>query len=165
MFRSSRLFQVGAIALALCLPGVALAGQKHPGYSRTMDDLRLSRALLQRADQGPAVSGSEDEVSLTIANIDGAMAEIEKEIGPDRKKPRALPRINPRMKWGERLAESLRLIEMAKLDCSKEKDGPSNAGLQARVFNLLDQAHIRMTVAIQTINFDYDARNLPTRND
>jgi len=165
MLSSSKLCQFGAIALALCLSGTVLAGQKHSGYARTMDDLRLARALLQRPGQEPVISGSEDEVSLTIGNIDAVMAEIEKEIGPDRKKPRALPRINPRMKWGERLTESIKLIEMAKLDCSKEKDGPSEAGLQARVFNLLDQAHTRMTVAIETINFDYNARNMPTRND
>jgi hypothetical protein len=165
MLSTSKLFQIGAICLVLCLSGTVMAGQKHSGYSRTMDDLRLARTLLQRPGQEPVINGSEDEVSLTIGNIDAVMAEIEKEIGPDRKKSRALPRINPRMKWGERLNESLKLIEMAELDCNKEKDGPSDAGLQARVFNLLDQAHTRMTVAIETINFDYNARNLPTRND
>ena len=165
MLSTSKLCQFGVISMVLCLPGTSLARQKHQGYARTMDDLRLAHALLQRTGGAQTLDGAEDEVSLTIGNIDGAMAEIEKETGPERKNPRALPRINPRMKWGERLTESLKLIEMAKLDCSKEKDGPSDAGLQARVFNLLDQAHTRMTVAVETINFDYDARNLPTRND
>jgi hypothetical protein len=165
MLSTSKLFQIAAVSLVLCLPGTALARQKHQGYARTMDDLRLAHALLERTGGAQTLDVPEDEVSLTIGYIDGAMAEIEKEIGAEQKKPRALPRISPRMKWGERLNESLRLIEMAKLDCSKEKDGPSDAGLQARVFNLLDQANTRMIVAIETINFDYEARNLPTRND
>lgn len=93
------------------------------------------------------------------------MAEIDKEIGLERKKPHALPRIDSRMPWAARLSESLKLLELAKQDCSKEKDNPSDQGLQARVSNLLDQAQTRITVAIETKNFDYDARNLPTRND
>jgi hypothetical protein len=132
---------------------------------RSMDDLRLSRALLQRTNEAQTLDGSQDEVSLTIANIDGAMAEIEKEIGVDRKKPHGLPRIDTRMPWAERLSKSLKLMELAKQDCSKEKDNAGDSGLQARVFNLLDQAHTRITVAIETKNFDYNARNMPTRND
>jgi hypothetical protein len=69
------------------------------------------------------------------------------------------------MTWADRLTESLKLLERAELDCSKEKDDAENAGLHARVFGLLDQAHTRMTVAIETKNFDYSARSLPTRND
>jgi hypothetical protein len=165
MFRTTKMCRFGALALVLSLPGIALAGQKHPGYRRTMDDLRSARALLQRTNEAQILNGSQDEVSLTIGNIDGAMEEINKEIGADRKKPHALPRIDASMPWAERLSKSLRLLEMARLDCSKEKDNPGELGLQARVFNLLDQAHTRITVAIETKNFDYSARNLPTRND
>jgi hypothetical protein len=57
------------------------------------------------------------------------------------------------------------LLEKALQDCSNEKDTSGDQGLQARVFNLLDQAHTRITVAVQTKNFDYSARDLPTRND
>ena len=165
MFRTSNLCLLGAIALAFSLPGMALAKQKHPGYSRTMDDLRLARALLQRTNEAQTLDGSQDEVSLSISNIDGAMEEINKEIGAGRKKQRALPRIDTRMPWADRLSSSLRLIEMAQQDCSKEKDNAGDQGLQARVLNQLDQAYTRLTVAYETKNFDYDARNLPTRND
>jgi hypothetical protein len=48
MFRNSNVCRLGAMALVLSLPGTALAGQKHPGYARTIDDLRFARALLQR---------------------------------------------------------------------------------------------------------------------
>jgi hypothetical protein len=142
-----------------------MAGQKHPGYVRTMNDLRLVRMLLQRTNEGQSANPPEDEVTLTLGYIDGAMAEIDKEINMNQKKVRALPPINPRMTWAVRLSDSLKLIERAKLDCSKEKDDAANAGLQARVFGLLDQAHTRITVAIETKNFDYSARSLPTRND
>jgi hypothetical protein len=155
MFRISKVCLFGAMALALTLSCTALAGQKHQAYLRTMDDLRLARALLQRTNQAQNVNGSEDEV----------MEEINKVIGADRKKPHDLPRIDARIQWAERLSESLRLIEMARQDCSKEKDNSGDSGLQARVFNLLDQAHTRITVAIETKNFDYSARDLPTRND
>lgn len=165
MLSTSKLFQIGVIFLVLCLPGTALARQKHPGYSRAMDDLRLAQALLQRTGGAQTLNGSEDEVSLAIGNIDGVMTEIEKEIGAERQKPRALPRINPRLTWGDRLTESLRLLEKAEQDCSREKDNTGDSGLQARVFDFLDQARTRMTVAVETINFDYTARNLPTRND
>jgi hypothetical protein len=165
MFRTSKKCLFGAMTLVLSLSCAAQAGQKHAGYFRTMDGLRFAKALLQRTNEAQTFNGAQDEVSLTIANIDGAMAEIDKEIGPERKKPHALPRIDSRMPWAARLSESLKLLELAKQDCSKEKDNPSDQGLQARVSNLLDQAQTRITVAIDTKNFDYNARNLPTRND
>lgn len=165
MSRTSKMCRFGALALVLSLPGTALAGQKHPGYDRTMDDLRWARALLQRTNDAQTVNGSQDEISLTLANIDGAMADIEKEIGAPGKKPRAVPRIDARMPWADRLAKSLKLLELAQQDCSTEKENSGDGGLRARVLNQLDDAHTRMTVAIATKNFDYDARNLPTRND
>ena len=165
MFRITKMCRFGAMALVLSLPGTALAGQKHPGYMRTMDDLRLARALLQRTNQAQTLNGSQDEVSLTIGNIDAAMAEINQEIGADRKKPRDLPRIDARMPWADRLSKSLKLLELAEQDCSTEKDKSGESGLRARVLDQLDHAHTRIRVAVETKNFDYDARNLPTRND
>jgi hypothetical protein len=165
MFRSSKMCRFGAMALVLSLPGTALAGQKHPGYARTMDDLRLARALLQRTNEAQAVNGSQDEVSLTIGNIDASLAEINQEIGAQGKKPHSLPRIDARMPWAERLARSLKLLEMAKQDCNTEKDNAGDSGLRARVLDQLDHAHTRITVAIETKNFDYNARNMLTRND
>ena len=165
MFRITKVCRFGAMALVLSLPGSALAGQKHPGYMRTMDDLRLARALLQRTNEAQTLNGSQDEVSLTIGNIDAAMAEIDKEIGADRKKPHDLPRIDARMPWADRLSKSLKLLEMAQQDCRTEKENSGDGGLRARVLNQLDDAHTRITVAIATKNFDYNARNLPTRND
>jgi hypothetical protein len=165
MNSASKLFQLGALALVLSLSGTALAGQKHPGYMRTMDDLRLARALLQRTNESQSANAPADEISLTVSNIDVVMAEIDKEININQKKPHALSRIDPRMSWADRLSDSLKLLERARLDCSKEKDDAANAGLQARIFGLLDQAHTRITVAIDTKNFDYDARSMPTRND
>jgi hypothetical protein len=153
------------MALVLSLPGTILAGQKHTGYDRTMEDLRWARALLQRANEAQSLNGSQDEISLTIVNIDGAMAEIDKEIGTEGKKPRAVPRIDARMPWADRLSKSLKLLELAQQDCRTEKDNAGDGGLRARVLNQLDDAHTRMTVAIATKNFDYNARNLPTRND
>jgi len=165
MSRTSKLCRYGAMALVLSLPGTILAGQKHTGYDRTMEDLRWARALLQRANEAQSLNGSQDEISLTIANIDGAMAEIDKEIGTEGKKPRAVPRIDARMPWADRLSKSLKLLELAQQDCRTEKDNAGDGGLRARVLNQLDDAHTRMTVAIATKNFDYNARNLPTRND
>jgi hypothetical protein len=165
MFRTTKMCRYGAMALVLSLPGTVLAGQKHAGYMRTMDDLRLARALLQRTNQAQTLNGSQDEVSLTIGNIDAAMAEINQEIGADRKKPRDLPRIDARMPWADRLSKSLKLLELAEQDCSTEKDKSGESGLRARVLDQLDHAHTRIRVAVETKNFDYDARNLPTRND
>lgn len=165
MISTSKLCRYGAMALVLSLPGTIPAGQKHQGYDRTMDDLRWARALLQRPNEAQAVNGTEDEISLTIANLNGAMAEIEKEIGVEGKKPRAVPRIDPRTPWADRLTKSLKLLELAQQDCRTEKDNAGDNGLRARVLNQLDDAHTRITVAIATKNFDYDARNLPTRND
>jgi hypothetical protein len=165
MFRTTKMCRFGAMAFILSLPGTALAGQKHPGYMRTMDDLRLARALLQRTNQAQTLNGSQDEVSLTIGNIDAAMAEINQEIGADRKKPHDLPRIDARMPWADRLSKSLKLLELAEQDYSTEKDKSGDSGLRARVLDQLDHAHTRIRVAVETKNFDYDARNLPTRND
>src|ERR1700687_5504888 len=148
MFRITKMCRFGAIALVLSLPGTALAGQKHPGYMRTMGDLRLARALLQRTNEAQTLNGSQDEISLTIANIDRAMAEIDKEIGAEGKKPHAPPRIDTRMPWADRLSKSLKLLELAQQDCRTEKDNSGDGGLRARVQNQLDDAHTRITVAI-----------------
>ena len=165
MFRKSRIFTLTALAVSWSLAPSAQAGQKHPGYLRAIDDLRVARALLQRPNVSVAASGQQDEVSLTIANIDSITDEIGREASLSGKKAPAAPRIDPRTPWGQRLYESLRMLEKAREECSKEKDNAGDAGLQARVLGQLDQAHTRITVAIETINFDYTARNIPTRND
>jgi hypothetical protein len=165
MFRTSKVCWFGALALALTLSGTALASKKHPGYMRAMDDLRYARALLQRTDGTQPADGLQDEVSITTSNIDNILAQIDEEVGGTQKKTHAVPRIDSRLKWPERLSESLKLLEKARVDCSTEKDNSGDDGLRARVLTQLDQAHTRLTVAIQTVNFDYAARNMPTRND
>jgi hypothetical protein len=165
MIGSSKLCRFGAMVLVLFLAAASQAGQKHLGYLRTMDDLRLARALLQRANEAQALNDSQDEVSLTITNIDTVIAELDGVARADGKKVRALPRIDSRMPWAERLNEGLRLLERAKEDCRSEKNDAADGGLRARILNQLDQAQTRITVAIETFNFDYSARSLPTRND
>lgn len=165
MSRTPYLRPMGLICLLLSLPAGAFAGRNHPGYQHAVDDLRLAQALLQRSNIAPASNGWQDEVSLTMGNIEDAMKEMDTAVVRGHGKPSELPRLDARMPWAERLNQSLRLIERAELDCSKEKDDSGNAGLKGRVFDLLDQAHTRLSVAIQTVNFDYNARRLPTRND
>lgn len=160
----SKMCRLGAVALLLSLASTAQAGKKHPGYIRTLEDLRTARALLERPGRVQDANAP-DEVSLTITNIDRAIDEINQEAAPKNKKQPSAPHINPKMKWGNRLSESLRMVERARLDCAKEKDDAANAGTLARIERLLDDAHMRLTVAIQTKNFDYDARNMSTRND
>ena len=128
MFRNSNVCRLGAMALVLSLPGTALAGQKHPGYARTIDDLRFARALLQRTNEAQELNGSQDEVSLTIGNIDDVLAEIDQEIGAQGKKSHKLSRIDERMPWAERLAKSLKLLEMAQQDCGAEKGNSGDSG-------------------------------------
>jgi hypothetical protein len=164
MFGISKQCSLGVICLLLILPGRSFAGQNHAGYVRAMDDLRSARALLQRSDRIQPVDESPDEVSLTIDNIDRAMKQIDQAIGAASRKSQELPKIDERMTWVERLTQSLRFLDKAELDCAGEKDASANAGLKARVFDLLDQAHTRLSVAIQTVNFDYSSRHLPTRN-
>lgn len=154
-----------AAGLGLLLVASAQAGQKHPGYLRTMDDLRYARTLLDRPDRPQAADTAPDEVSLTIGNIDRAMDGIGKEVGAGSRKAHPVPRIDQKMNWGARLSESLRVLERAEEDCAKEKDDAANAGLLAHVTDELNQARTRLIVAIQTINFDYTARKMTTRND
>lgn len=164
-FRTAKFGPLGLICLLLGLPSGAFAGHSHPGYDHAADDLRAARALLQRPNAALPANGWQDEVSLTIGHIDMAVKEIEEGVGTSRSRPHDTPRINPHMTWAERLDQSLRLLERAEWDFAKEKDDAASAGLKARLFDLLDQAHTRLSVAIQTVNFDYSARNLPTRND
>jgi len=152
------------LACLLLVPASAFASHGHPGYEHAVDDLRLAQLLLQRSDIAPAANGWHDEVSLTMDSIGEAMKQMDAAVGGGRGKS-SLPRLDPHMAWAERLNQSLRLIERAEWDCSREKDGSGNAGLKARIFDLLDQAHTRLSVAIQTVNFDYNLRHLPTRND
>jgi hypothetical protein len=165
MFRTSRLCALGMICLAVILPASAFAGHHHPGYQHAMDDLRLALALLQRPAGAQAVNKSPDEVSLTITDIEGAVKEISEEVGPDLGKTHETPRFDARMPWKDRLVQSLRLLERAELEYGKEKGSDGKAGSKAKAFDLLDEAHTRISVAIQTVNFDYSARNVPTRND
>jgi len=165
MFRITRMGPLAAIALALSLSLAASAGQKHQGYVRALDDLRTARALLQRAGDAKVSNGSQDEVSLALSNIDEAIAQINTESPDNGKKSHDVSGIDAHTKWSSRLSMSFRMLDQAKLDCSKEKDDAGDAGLQARVQGLIDQAHNRIRVAIDTANFDYSARSLPTRND
>lgn len=165
MLRKVMLCQCGAIAVVLFLSGTVRAGQKHLGYARTMDDLREARVLLQRTSQVTAVDGSQDEVSLSVGYIDAAMADIYKTTGEQGEKPSEVPRIDARLPWAKRLSRSLKLLERAQLDCNGEKDTGGSDGLRSRVLDQLDHAHSRLSVALQTVNFDYSARNMSTRND
>jgi hypothetical protein len=165
MFGTEKLCRYGAIALALFLSGTVLAGQKHLSYARTMDDLREARVLLQRTNQTPGADGSQDEVSLSLNYIDAAMTEIYKETGEQGEKPSETPRVDARMPWAKRLSKSLKMLEKAQLDCNAEKGNGGDDGLRSRVLEELDHAHSRLSVALQTVNFDYSARNMPTRND
>jgi hypothetical protein len=159
----SKRCSMGVICLCLFLPGGLFAGQSHPGYQRAMDDLRLARTLLERPNRVQPVNDAPDEVSLALENMTGAMKQIDQAMGPDQGKPEQLPKIDARMRWSEHLDQSLRLIDRAELECSKEKGGSAQAN--AKVFDLLNQASTRLSVALQTVNFDYSSRNLPTRND
>jgi hypothetical protein len=165
MFRTTRIGLIASIGLLISMPGATPAAQRHAGYVRTVEDLRMARVLLQRADKVSTADGSQDEVSLAIGNIDGAIAEIGKEAPASDKEAQDPPRFDPRMRWSARLSMSIKLLDRAMLDCSKEKDNSANAGLQARVLASIEHAHNRIRVAIDTVNFDYTARNMPTRND
>jgi hypothetical protein len=164
MFSTTRIGLIVSFGLFLSMPGATFAAQHHTGYVRSMEDLRAARALLQRANKISTAEGSQDEVSLAITNIDAAIAEISNEVPLDKNAQEA-PKVNPSMTWSARLSMSMKMLDRARLDCSKEKDNAANAGLQSRVFASIDHAHDRIRVAIDTVNFDYSARNMPTRND
>jgi hypothetical protein len=165
MFRTTRIGLIASFGLLISMPGATFAAQHHAGYVRSMDDLRTARALLQRTKNVSTAEGSQDEVSLALNNIDSAIAEISKEAPLKDKSAQEPPKIDARMTWAARLSMSMRLLDRAKLDCSKEKDDSADAGLQARVLASIDHAHDRIRVAIDTVNFDYSARNMATRND
>ncbi len=124
----------------------------------------MVRALLQRANNVSTVDGSQDEVSLAISSIDGAISEINKEAPAGNKQPDA-PKIDSRMHWSDRLSMSFKMLDRAMFDCSKEKDNSGKTEVQSRVLASIAQAHDRIRVAIDTVNFDYSARNMDTRND
>ena len=165
MSRTTRAGLLASIGLLISMPGATFAKQHQSGYVRTLDDLRAARALLQRTEKVSTAEGSQDEVSLAIGNIDAAIAEISKGASLNDQSAQELPKVDPRMTWAARLAMSLKMLDRARLDCSKEKDGSANAGLQSQVVASIDHAHDRIRVAVDTVNFDYNARNMQTRND
>jgi hypothetical protein len=165
MFRITRMGLVASIGLLIAIPCATPAAQHHSGYARTLEDLRMARVLLQRADKVSTADGSQDEVTLAIANIDGAIADISKEAPASDKEAQESPKFDARMRWSARLSMSFKMLDRAKMDCSKEKENSANAGLQTRVLASIEQAHDRIRVAIDTVNFDYSARNMQTRND
>jgi hypothetical protein len=164
MFRITRMGLIASIGLLISIPCATPAAQHHTGYVHTLEDLRMARALLQRANKVSTTDGSQDEVSLAIGNIDGAIAEINKEMPTGDKQPVA-PKIDSRMHWSDRLSMSFKMLDRAMFDCSKEKDNSGISELQSKVLASIEQAHDRIRVAIDTINFDYSARNMDTRND
>jgi hypothetical protein len=165
MFRITRMGLIASIGLLISIPCATPAAQHHAGYARTLEDLRMARALLQRPDKVSTAEGSQDEVSLAIGSIDGAIAEIGKEAPVNEKEAQDPPKFDPRMRWAARLSMSFKMLDRAKFDCSKEKDSSANGGLQGRVLGSIGQAYDRIRVAIDTINFDYSTRNMETRND
>jgi hypothetical protein len=165
MFKTAKICLMAVGALSLALPSATLAVQGHASYERALNDLRVARALLQRTNDAQPSNGPDDEATIAIKNIDAAIAEIAKEPGADGKKSNEPPRVDLRMPWAKRLAESLKLLDKAQQDCGKEKDSAGDAGLQAQILDHIDQAHNRIKVAIETINFEYSARDMSTRND
>ena len=164
MFRTTRMGLIASIGLLITIPCATPAAQRHTGYVHTLEDLRVARALLQRANKVSTTEGSQDEVSLAISSIDGAISEINKEAPANDKQPDA-PKFDVRMQWSARLSMSFRMLDKAMFDCSKEKDNSGKLELQSRVLASIAQAHDRIRVAIDTVNFDYSARNMDTRND
>jgi hypothetical protein len=165
MFKTAKICLMAVGALSLALPCATPAGQGQPRYERTLNELRVARALLQRTNDAQAPNGPDDEVTIAIKNIDGAIAEISKDPGANGKKSNELPRVDSRMPWAKRLAESLKSLDKARQELGKEKNGSGDTGLQAQISDHIDQAHNRIEVAIETINFDYNARDMSTRND
>jgi len=165
MFSVTRMGLIASIGLLISIPCATPAAQHHQGYVHTLEDLRMARVLLQRADKVSASDGSQDEVSLAIGSIDGAISEIAEEAPASDKQTRNAPKFDSRMRWPERLSMSFRLLDKAMFDCGRDKDRSGNAELQSQVLASIEQAHDRIRVAIDTINFDYSARNLDTRND
>ena len=163
MFRITRMGLIASVGLLISIPGTTSAARHQTAYVHTLEDLRMARALLQRADKVSTAEGSQDEVSLAISNIDGAIAAINKEI-PASDKQQA-PKFDARMHWSDRLSMSFKMLDRAMFDCSKEKDNSGKAELQSRVLASIAQAHDRIRVAIDTVNFDYSTRNMDTRND
>ena len=164
MFRITRMGLIASIGLLISIPCATPAARHQTAYVHTLEDLRMARALLQRPDKVSTAEGSQDEVSLAISNIDGAIAEINKEMPPGSKQPQA-PKFDARMHWSDRLSMSFKMLDRAMFDCSKEKDNSGKSELQSRVLASIAQAHDRIRVAIDTVNFDYSTRNMDTRND
>ena len=125
----------------------------------------MARVLLQRVDKVSTSDGSQDEVSLAIGSIDGAISEIDNEAPSSDKQSQNAPKFDARMRWSDRLSMSFKLLDKAMLDCNREKDSSGKTELHSRVLASIAQAHDRIRVAIDTINFDYSARNMDTRND
>jgi hypothetical protein len=165
VFRDSKIYLFAAFALILSLPRVVLPAQRHSDYARTLYDLRLARVLLQRTSEAQTLNNSLDEVNIAIDNIDSAIAEINRGSVEQSTNRNDILRVDARMLWAARLSKSLELIEKAQHDCSKQKEIPETEGLQARVLGQIDQAHSRLRVALATINFDYSARSMSTRDD
>ena len=164
MLSISKRCTMGAVCLLL-VPAGSFAAQSHAGYSRAMDDLRLAHALLQRPNGMQAAASTPDEVSIALGHLDSAMKELDQAAGPEQSKVQEISKIEARMSWAERLDQSLRLLDRAEMECAREKDDSAGAKMKTRIFDLLDQAHTRLSVALETVNFDYGARNIPTRND
>jgi hypothetical protein len=164
MFRITRMGLIASIGLLISIPCATPAAKHQTAYVHTLEDLRMARALLQRANKVSTADGSQDEVSLAISNIDGAISEINKEAPVGDKQPDA-PKIDARMHWSDRLSMSFKMLDRAMFDCSKEKDNSGKSELQSHVLASIAQAHDRIRVAIDTVNFDYSARNMDTRND
>ncbi len=164
MFRITRMGLIASIGLLISIPCTTPAARHQTAYVHTLEDLRMARALLQRANKVSTNDGSQDEVSLAISSIDGAIAEINNEMPAGDKQP-GPPKFDARMHWSDRLSMSFKMLDRAMFDCSKEKDNSGKAELQSRVLASIAQAHDRIRVAIDTVNFDYSTRNMDTRND
>jgi hypothetical protein len=164
MFRITRMGLIASIGLLISIPCATPAARHQTAYVRTLEDLRMARALLQRADKISTPDSPQDEVSLAISSIDGAISEINKEAPTEDKQP-DVPKFDTRMPWSARLSMSFKMLDRAMFDCSKEKDNSGKTELQSKVLASIEQAHDRIRVAIDTIYFDYSARNMDTRND
>jgi hypothetical protein len=127
------LFALAGVTLSLASSTLHANGAQ-PRYLRALADLRMARALLQRAD---GTSSPEEAELRATGEIDEAIAEIHGASIDDGKAPNDHQSIDPHLSRRERLQKALDQLDQAEKNCEKA-NAQNTPGLKTQIIQQIE---------------------------
>jgi hypothetical protein len=139
-----------AVAGVAIVSAIAFAQGRHPRYIHARSDLRAAQILLRIHDE-PNVMRHVDAVH---AEVEAAIAEIDRAAVIDRKDWEDRPRIDTNLDRPGRFRKVMALLASARHDIGAEEDNPRAIGWRDAAYRHIDAAMEQMRRAARDLRID-----------